>query len=877
MNKKRFFKLELSAIFALLDRRKKSLFRLLSLILLGFFLSIGISPVFSQTAQQLVQQAQADKQAGRLIEAQTRLQEALKRFEAQGQGNSRNAAITLTNLGRLQLTTGKPEAALTSWQQASRIYEQLADSEGIKRSKVYQGQALQELGLYPRACNTLIEALGLSPLNCGSLSVTRLKESDRLSVNNLNPVQIEGWRSLGDVLRAIGLVNESLFILETLTQLPASEAKAAILLSLGNTYRAIGNQLRDRQSPPKYDYMPWRCEEEQAIPDEILKTYQKADLAYLQIIREYQPSTTRTFAQINHLSLLSEVGEKLATNPATEIEFDRLPSSRAKVYAEIKVAKSQACLAQLTGGSPNWQETAKKLKIAAKEAEKIGDRFAQSFSLGNLGGLYEYQAWRSGQNSQAQTYQKEAQKFTQAALYLAQPSEAPYIAYQWQWQQGRLYDLARERKNAIAAYENAAKTLAAVREDLLAVNSDVQFSFRDNVEPLYRELVALLLSSKEKQLEQQTLRKSLNYMESLQLAELENYLQCDLSQPQTVDVVDREAAVIHPILLRDRLEIILSIPNEPLRHYTASDSSQTQVEAITNQLRQELILPGERSAIPKLASQVYRWLVSPLEADLKQKRQVPINTLVFVLDGSLRNLPMGSLYDEKAKKFLLEEYAIAVNPGLQLLSPKPLQRGRINLLAAGVSDSVTVEDKSFPSIPFVEQELTSIRKNLPSQLLLNRTFTENNLKQEIETETFSIVHLATHGQFSSNPNDTFILTYDQLLRGQELRDLLAGSREKQLNPDLLVLSACETAQGDRRAVLGLAGIAVSSGASSTLATLWPVDDQSTSQLMVRFYQELENNPQLSKAKALQNAQIKIFKEKPDPFYWASFVLVGNWL
>lgn len=317
--------------------------------------------------------------------------------------------------------------------------------------------------------------------------------------------------------------------------------------------------------------------------------------------------------------------------------------------------------------------------------------------------------------------------------------------------------------------------------------------------------------------------------------------------------------------------------DEPLRHYTALDSSQTQVEEITNQLRQELILPGERSAIPKLASQVYRWLVSPLEADLKQKRQVPINTLVFVLDGSLRNLPMGSLYDEKAKKFLLEEYAIAVNPGLQLLSPKPLQRGRINLLAAGVSDSVTVEDKSFPSIPFVEQELSSIRKNLPSQLLLNRTFTENNLKQEIETETFSIVHLATHGQFSSNPNDTFILTYDQLLRGQELRDLLAGSREKQLNPDLLVLSACETAQGDRRAVLGLAGIAVSSGASSTLATLWPVDDQSTSQLMVRFYQELENNPQLSKAKALQNAQIKIFKEKPDPFYWAPFVLVGNWL
>nr|MCU0536491.1 CHAT domain-containing protein [Hydrococcus sp. Prado102] len=207
----------------------------------------------------------------------------------------------------------------------------------------------------------------------------------------------------------------------------------------------------------------------------------------------------------------------------------------------------------------------------------------------------------------------------------------------------------------------------------------------------------------------------------------------------------------------------------------------------------------------------------------------------------------------------------------------PLQRGRLSLLAAGVSNAVTVEDKTFAPIPFVEQELSSISQNLPSQVLLNNTFTENNLKQEIETDTFSIVHLATHGQFSSAPDETFILTYDQLLRGQELRDLLASTRERQANPDLLVLSACDTAQGDRRAILGLAGIAVSSGASSTLATLWSVDDKSTSQLMVRFYQELENNPQLSKAKALQNAQMSLFKEQPDPFYWAPFVLVGNWL
>jgi CHAT domain-containing protein len=865
----------------------RQLAKFLSLLLLGFFLNLGFSPVLSQTpvaqnAEQLVQKAQTDYQAGRLSEAQASLEQAIKIFEEQGKGNSRNVAITRTNLGRLQFAAGKPEEALKSWQQASSIYEQLSDPQGETRSRIYQAQALQELGLYPRACDTLVQALNFAQPSCATLTQRDLRDKSQVTFAELDSVKLEGWRTLGDVLRTIGQVEESRILLESMTeQLPTSDAKAIAILSLGNTYRALGNQIRDRQSPPKYDYMPWRCEDsaDLTFPDTAIKAYQNANNTYEQIINEFPPSVTRTTAQINRLNLLSELGNKLGITVASsqDIDLTQLPPSRTKVYAEIKVAKSDACLRQITGNAQNWEETVKELQIAAQDADKIGDRFAKSYAMGNLGGVYEYQAWRRGKTSEGETYSRQAKQLTEEALYLAQPSEAPYIAYQWQWQLGRLFDLAGNRENAIAFYEQAANTLALVRDDLLIVNSDVQFSFRDNVEPLYRELVALLLSSNEKQLEQPTLRKSLNYIESLQLAELENYLQCQLAEPKAVDIVDTDAAVIHPILLKDRIELILALPNESLRRYTAPNSSEEQVDAIVNQLRQELIVPGERGEIPKLSAQVYNWLIAPIEADITQNRKQPINTLVFVLDGSLRNIPMTSLYDEKNQKYLVEKYAIAVNPGLQLLSPQPLQRGRLSLLAAGVSNSVTVEDKTFAPIPFVEQELSSISQNLPSQVLLNNTFTENNLKQEIETDTFSIVHLATHGQFSSAPDETFILTYDQLIRGQELRDLLASTRERQANPDLLVLSACDTAQGDRRAILGLAGIAVSSGASSTLATLWSVDDKSTSQLMVRFYQELENNPQLSKAKALQNAQISLFKEQPDPFYWAPFVLVGNWL
>ncbi|HEY9652187.1 MAG TPA: CHAT domain-containing protein, partial [Coleofasciculaceae cyanobacterium] len=112
----------------------------------------------------------------------------------------------------------------------------------------------------------------------------------------------------------------------------------------------------------------------------------------------------------------------------------------------------------------------------------------------------------------------------------------------------------------------------------------------------------------------------------------------------------------------------------------------------------------------------------------------------------------------------------------------------------------------------------------------------------------------------------------QLLRGREE----GGTRAL----ELLVLSACQTATGDKRAALGLAGVAVKAGARSTLATLWVVDDRSTADLMIEFYKQLNENPTISKAEALRLAQLS-FIQKADkfrePYYWAPFILVGNWL
>lgn len=231
-------------------------------------------------------------------------------------------------------------------------------------------------------------------------------------------------------------------------------------------------------------------------------------------------------------------------------------------------------------GTPNPPSfIAHLLATSVKQARSLGDRHAEAYALGNLGKLYEQnQQWSS------------AQDLTQQALSLAQAINAPDIAYNWQWQLGRLLKVQADTKGAIAAYSEAVKTLQSLRSDLVAINPDVQFSFRESVEPVYRELVSLLLQPGDRQPSQKNLAKARDVIESLQLAELDNFFReaCLDTKPVQVDSINTQAAVIYPIILANRLEVILSLPGQPLRHY-ATSLSQTQVEDTINRFRQTLV------------------------------------------------------------------------------------------------------------------------------------------------------------------------------------------------------------------------------------------------------------------------------------------------
>jgi CHAT domain-containing protein len=483
-----------------------------------------------------------------------------------------------------------------------------------------------------------------------------------------------------------------------------------------------------------------------------------------------------------------------------------------------------------------------------------------------------------------------AEQYTRQALSIATNFETPDIAYQMFWQLGRIHRANGNIPEAIAAYTKAYDALQSIRSDLVAINPEVQFSFRESVEPVYRQLVELDLeyaSSLEKTGKPKDgtkyLTQARNAIESLQLAELNNFFReaCVEANPQQIDRIDPKAAVIYPIIFPDRLEVLLSLPNrDPSLH--TQKIPPAQLANTIESVQQSLIEPQSvvQEFLPQY-QQLYDWLIQPLETELAKSQ---VKTLVFVLDGDLRNIPMAILRDRRSNKYLIEKYALGLTPGLQLLDPKPIADVEPKALAAGISKIRPnfAPHQGFEPLNNVQVELAQIQKlGLAAQEFLNEQFTSNQIKQAISDFRFPIVHLATHAQFSSVADDTFILAWDHRINVKQLGNLLQDNPIGREPIELLVLSACETASGDKRATLGLAGVAVRAGARSTLATLWAVQDESTAKFMGEFYRQIEQTRKTkigSRAEAMRQAQLSLLQDKrySHPHFWSPFVLVGNW-
>ncbi|MFT7688078.1 MAG: CHAT domain-containing protein [Candidatus Azotimanducaceae bacterium] len=506
----------------------------------------------------------------------------------------------------------------------------------------------------------------------------------------------------------------------------------------------------------------------------------------------------------------------------------------------------------------DWKDhSLKLLKLAARSAIELRDPRLEAYALGYQGEILA----ASGEFEKAKS-------LLNTALFLSNSIEAYESAYLWQWQLAKIDKQQNKTKQAITGYQNAISQLEHVRQSLV---DGSPYTFHQKIQPLFTELSDILLSSASLASDQQKqlyLHSVQEILEQAKSAELEDYFQneCVIPvDPINLNQIEAETAIIYPVILKDRLEMLVNIGNQI--HQFISYVSADDINELANEFRFQLQENQGDDEYLEVAQELHAYLFEQVEPLLIKHN---IKTLLVIPDGVLRTIPMAAIHD--GEQYMVEKYAVATTPGINLTLPAPFNVAESKLFAGGISEAI----QGFVGLPGVPQELDNLEQNYGASRFQNSEFRGSTIRDQLASADYSIVHIATHGHFDRNPQKSFLLTYDEKLTMDLLEESISGRRDEPL--ELLVLSACESAAGDSRAALGLAGVALKAGARSALATLWQISDAATVRIITDFYLHAKDE-NVSKAEALQIAQKNLIKE--DEFYhpsdWAPFLLIGNWL
>jgi tetratricopeptide (TPR) repeat protein len=553
------------------------------LCLISLVICLGLGTVSAQVVESsvqdlsvqhsFIQQGLERYQSGDLTGAIAIWRKALEALP-----NETDRVILLKSLARAYSQVGQHDNAIATINPLISHYQTNGDRTQLGRILTEQAQAYSNLGQQRRAI-ALLCGEGVDCQKDSALGIAR-QQSDRQG-------EAAGLGSLGNIYRLQGNYEESLRVMQRSLEL-AEMIKAPAYVSaakngLGNTYANLA----------KRDYRYAEFASESGDQTDVNRFTQQAIDRDRKAIEFFESSAIATRQQNNiteesHalLNLATSYQRSFGTSPQAETTLkqayalnDRLPDSRSKTYGLIRLAN----LWQQSGqsqGDPNVQcltqtpaETVTLLNQAVSVSSRLGDPQAESFALGRLGHLYECQ-----QNFQ------QALNLTQRAQQAAQGQSNRYL---WDWQTGRILQAQGKMPLAIAAYENAVTALKEIRSDLAIASRDVQFDFRDVVEPVYRELTELQLRSTDPG---KTAASALGTIDSLRLAELQNYLgeDCTLTAlAKPVALVNQKTAVFSTIILKDRVAVLLTLPNSRSIVRWLPDSSQT-VRTTVNDLRLKL-------------------------------------------------------------------------------------------------------------------------------------------------------------------------------------------------------------------------------------------------------------------------------------------------
>ncbi len=545
------------------------------------------------------------------------------------------------------------------------------------------------------------------------------------------------------------------------------------------------------------------------------------------------------------------------------------------------------------------------LKIAQEVLQSVVDRpITSRFKAQALG----YQSYLYAQ-----------QQRTDEALQLIEQAQlsdsSPDLLLDWHWQKARLLLKQENHTQALSAYRSAIQQLEQSRIDIPVVYDNGESSFDKTFSPLYSEYIETLLQQTEKadpKEQQQLLSEVLQTWEQLKAEELQDYFRdaCTVKQQNKSNIVEAGTAILYPIMLSDKMALLVRFEDQ-IKAYQIN-KTPAEISALVQSIT-SAIYSG--SSLKKESNTLYQWLIAPLSGDLRQKK---IETLVYLPDGALRKIPFSLLFD--GQQYLTEKYALVTVPGLSLVAPQSKITQKNDILLAGMSEPgpVVVEllnsgvdlfeepakekrglsqrklnlrqaesikrdralranrMKELLALPGVSEELKTLSALSTVDVMENKKFLLKNFINNVH-QGHSIVHIASHGYFSGDPKQSFIMTYDRLLDMKQLSELFQNEAVNNRPVELVTLSACQTAEGDDRSPLGLSGVVVQTGVKSAIGTLWPVADEAAKQFFSDFYKYYQQ-PGVTKAMAMQQAQQGLMKNKKlnHPVYWAPFVLVGEW-
>jgi CHAT domain-containing protein len=683
------------------------------------------------------------------------------------------------------------------------------------------------------------------------------------------PVRARAAAALGQAyLRLNRLAEAEALLLEAEAGLPQPRERAAAALARGNLHLA-------RRQP------------------------EAADAAWLQALDEAPGHPDLALAvELNRLRL-GGGPQRLPRLLAASRQVDALPAGPERTRLTLNIA------AQAKGmGAEGVALAAQRYELGRAEASAAGEHALAAEAYDGLGALYEDQQRLD-----------EALQLSEQGLWHAQQGPARELAVPLEWRAARVLLRQGRRDAALAALRRAVAHIEAVRSDIPVQYQDGRSSFRETLEPVYLGLTDLLLqqsASSRGDVRATLLRQARDTVELIKQTELEDYLRdrCTVgaSRSDARVVLPPGTAIYYPIILPDRLELLVE---------TAQGIERTSVPVSGDELRRAALnfvsYLRARSNVRTQAENLYRWLLAPIEEQLARHA---IQTLVVVPDGVLRLVPMGALHD--GRDYVIHRLAVATAPGLSLAALPRREPGPLRALLAGLSEPGPVVDKLSAEVvdivldnpadtvlarggaapggtdveraqarsralrealalPGVKRELADIGGAIDSTALLDQAFTLAALREHLLSRDYPVVHIASHGVFGDSADTTFIMTYDELLTLDGLQQLLGAERFRTRPIELLTLSACQTAEGDDRAPLGMSGTAIKARARSALGTLWPVSDSAAQQLMSGFYQRLGTGQQ-SKVGALRAAQIELIGNPRfrHPFYWAPFTLIGDW-